>query len=96
MAYADDLDIQDFLNRDYDPLDDPDPICGNCGERSTFTEHTDYRMDSETGHVEGEWLTCDNCGAKTDQAELDNWQRTWLKPITARVQLPTRPDSQVA
>jgi hypothetical protein len=59
------------------------PICGNCGERSTFTYHSEtvygsrgLSYDESWGmdHEDQEWLTCDNCGAKTDDAELKRWQ----------------------
>jgi hypothetical protein len=54
-------------------------ICPNCGKPASFTEHGEYvrgvlgltqdegwGMDNEWQ----QWLTCDLCGAKTDDEEI--------------------------
>lgn len=51
-------------------------ICPNCGKESSFTEHQQSWVEThgldcgpyETGT--DVWLTCDECGAETDDAEL--------------------------
>jgi hypothetical protein len=45
--------------------------CPNCGADGGFHEHADFSVCSQTGYVQGVWLTCDSCGAETDYAEID-------------------------
>jgi hypothetical protein len=51
--------------RDPSLPEDPDPLCGNCGARSTFSE---IETEQQT------WLVCDNCKSPTDAEELMRWQ----------------------
>ena len=48
--------------RDGESFVDDGPTCPTCGKEATFTEHADCNE---------EWLTCDECGAKTDERELE-------------------------
>ena len=50
-------------------------LCGNCGQRTTFSQRENWSVDYETGYVQGKWLVCDNCGAETDQDEVDGWNK---------------------
>lgn len=51
-------------------------ICPNCGVRATFTEHQEDCVEThglDCGPYERwteTWLTCNECGAKTDDREL--------------------------
>lgn len=59
-------------------------ICPNCGERASFTEHTKtirgslgltFEEDWGMDYHDETWLTCDKCGAKTDDEELKRTNR---------------------
>lgn len=48
------------------------PICPNCGKEATFTHHGGYSGDGWNEPREWQdWLTCNECGAKTDDRELE-------------------------
>ncbi len=53
------------------------PVCPNCGQRADFTEHEGQFTEThglDCGPYETwteRWLTCNLCGAKTDERELD-------------------------
>jgi len=52
-------------------------ICPNCGRRATFTEREaewTERHGLDCGpyeHVQQRWLTCNQCGAATDEQEIN-------------------------
>ncbi len=51
-------------------------ICPNCGQEATFTPHEHYWVEThglDCGPYETwteSWLTCSECGAKTDDREV--------------------------
>ncbi len=45
---------------------EPSVMCPTCDKETTFTEHE--CNDEDCGET---WLTCDLCGAKTDDNELE-------------------------
>ena len=48
------------------------PICPNCGKEANFTHHGGYSGDGWNEPREWQdWLTCNLCGAKTDDEELE-------------------------
>ena len=53
----------------------PQVICPNCGIDAAFTRHTGGGRETETGYVDGDYLTCDECGAATDDGELERLSR---------------------
>ncbi len=59
--------------RDGEPFcDEPAPTCPTCGKETTFTWHyVDAGSVGMIDHEAQEWLTCDLCGAKTDDLELE-------------------------
>lgn len=70
------------VEADLQPADSSDDglTCPNCGERTTFTDHSaehveTHGLDSDPGcgpyeHCYEEWMTCDKCGAQTDDKEV--------------------------
>ena len=53
------------------------PLCPNCGQHAEFTEHTADHVEThglDCGPYERwteTWLRCSNCGAETDDRELE-------------------------
>lgn len=48
------------------------PICPNCDEEATFTHHAGYSGDGwNEERVWQDWYTCNECGAITDDRELE-------------------------
>jgi Zn-finger nucleic acid-binding protein len=45
--------------------------CPSCGVDAGFQEHADFSVCSQTGYVQGVWLTCNACSKETDYDELD-------------------------
>lgn len=52
-------------------------ICPNCGNEATFTEHSGTFIETHGldcgpyGQWTETWLTCSECGAPTDDRELE-------------------------
>jgi hypothetical protein len=68
--------------------EEPDPVCGNCGERATFS-HKSGEFTETHGldcgpyeHWHEEWLACDKCGAETDEKEIARMARALIKRAT--------------
>ncbi len=57
------------------------PICPNCGQHTSFTEHSGTFTEThglDCGPYETwteTWLTCNLCEAKTDDREVEQCQR---------------------
>lgn len=46
--------------------------CPTCGQRTTFTSRSAFEIEPHGETFWDEWLTCDRCGARTDQGEIDD------------------------
>ena len=57
------------------------PRCPNCGLEATFTPHGGYSTEPHGETHWDEWLTCNQCGAVTDDRELSSQEIPPKKPF---------------
>lgn len=79
--------VDAMIEIDARPLDNVGPECPNCGKPATFTSHYASHRERhglDAGpfeHWDEEWLTCDRCGARTDDAEIARCQAVEVAPV---------------
>ncbi len=65
--------------------------CPNCGAVDPgFTSHQGAGICPDTGDFDGEFLTCIECGAETDAAELERLSAIDRKPPATAVPMIER------
>lgn len=61
-------------------------VCPNCGWDSGFDYHRSMGEQPSGEGFDHEWLTCNHCGKRTDQEEVDRINKERLEEIKRRLE----------